>query len=346
MRFKKRFALYEPEALRYHAGVGKDTELQVAQRLVKNMISNKILHKGKLGIHALPCLAALALFASPALATRDGKLAHPVDRALQAGLAPHKALYEIKMIANHSSSQFQNLSGQMVYEWQSSCEAWISNHRFNLVYEYVDSPAMRITSDYSTYEPFDGKSMTFTSQRRRDGEIFEEIRGGASLDEPGGRPEAAYTIPEGLTFSLSDGTLFPMSHTLTVLEKTRAGQKFYSAAIFDGSDKEGPMQVTSFVGKQFAPGEIVTSLKEESADLLKTRAWKVRLAFFPLNKEDAGSDYEMDVTLHENGVISDIVIEYHDFTVSQKLVALEPVTKGCAASGGKKIEREGQRPEN
>lgn len=295
---------------------------------VKGMMSKFFSRKGQ-GICRLIASVCLTLAASGALA------APPVDRATQAGLAPHKALYEIKMIANHSNSQFQNLSGQMYYQWQPTCDAWMSSHRFNLVYEYTDTPAMRITSDYSTYEPFDGKSMTFTSQRRRDGELFEELRGGAQIGgEPGERPEAVYTIPENLTFALTDETLFPMSHTLTVLEKIREGKKFFRSAIFDGSDQDGPMQVTSFVGKPVPPDDLIKVSAGVDDKLLRTKAWNVRLAFFPLNKEDAGSDYEMNVVFHENGLISDIIIEYHDFTVSQKLVALEPLESTCGAAAG------------
>jgi hypothetical protein len=33
--------------------------------------------------------------------------------------------------------------------------------------------------------------------------------------------------------------------------------------------------------------------------------------------------------MHENGVISDMLIEYDDFSVTQKLIALEPVKSTC-----------------
>jgi len=39
------------------------------------------------------------------------------------------------------------------------------------------------------------------------------------------------------------------------------------------------------------------------------------------------ADYEMDVIFHENGIISDMFIEYKDFSVTQKLVALEKIKK-------------------
>lgn len=257
------------------------------------------------------------------------------DRASKAGLAPHKALYEIKLLTNKSSAQFVNLSGQMYYEWQSSCEAWVSNHRFNLTYEYADAPAMRITSDFSTYESFDGKTMNYTSQRKRDGHIFEEIRGLAKVSENQRESKAEYTIPEDLEFQLPEDTKFPMSHTLAVLEKINSGQKFYRTTIFDGSDKDGPLQVTSFIGKPVEKGDIIKVSTGMDEELLNSPAWNMRLAFFPMNSPDAASDYEMSVVFHENGLISDVVIDYKDFSVSQKLVALEKLTDNCGKQNTK-----------
>lgn len=37
----------------------------------------------------------------------------------------------------------------------------------------------------------------------------------------------------------------------------------------------------------------------------------------------------MSLIFHENGVVSDMVVEYKDFSVTQKLVALEPLSDAC-----------------
>ena len=57
--------------------------------------------------------------------------------------------------------------------------------------------------------------------------------------------------------------------------------------------------------------------------LLKTKAWNVRMAFFTPDKNQADPDYEMNAVFHENGIISDMLIDYNDFSVTQKLAALE-----------------------
>ncbi len=240
----------------------------------------------------------------------------------------HKALYDIKLSGTKSGSQIVNVTGKMLYEWQPSCDAWISNHRFDLYYEYADSPPMRILSDFSTYEPFDGKSMDFTSQRKRDGQLIEELRGSAELnDKLSGA--AKYTIPKGLEFNLPEGTLFPMGHTINVLKAIHEGKKIYSGTVFDGSDADGPTEINAVVVKNLAIDDLVKSSKDIDAKLMQSPARKVRMAFFPLNNASESADYEMNVALHDNGVISDMYIEYDDFTITQKLIALEPLENGC-----------------
>lgn len=243
-------------------------------------------------------------------------------------LAPHKALYNIKLLSKRSGAQIVNVNGQMFYEWAQGCDAWETNHRFNLLYEYTDSPSMRITSDFSTFETFDGESLNFSSRRMRDGELFEEVRGYATaFNEKEG--EVYYNLPEKMTYKMPKGGLFPMGHTMSVLEKLKKGEKIYNATIFDGSDEEGPKQVNAFIGKPTAVVPSVTNSKAIDQELLKAQAHKLRLAFFPVSEEEEGSEYEMDLTFHENGIISSMAIEYKDFAIAQELVALEPLGSSC-----------------
>lgn len=237
------------------------------------------------------------------------------------GLAPHKALYDIDLVATHSGSQILNISGQMVYEWRPDCDGWVTDHKFKLYYEYADTPGMRIASDFSTYETFDGKSFNYTSRRTRDGDMYQEILGHADVGDKGGK--AVYRMPEPIKYELAQGTLFPMGHTIQLIKRAEEGQKFYSAQIFDGSDEEGPIEINSFIGKSTeAKGQLLENPKID-AGMLKGRAWNVRMAVFPLKDKEEESDYEMSMNFHENGIISDMLIEYDDFSVKQKLVALE-----------------------
>jgi hypothetical protein len=253
------------------------------------------------------------------------------SRVAALGLVPHKALYDVRLVSTHSGSQIVNISGQMYYQWEQTCEAWISNHRFNMLYEYADTAPMKVSSDFLTYEPLDGQSLSFTSQRKRDNEVAEELRGQALLGA-GGAGTAQYTLPAGMHFDLPAGTLLPMGHSVALAEKIRDGQTFFKSTIFDGSDETGPVEVSAVISKPLtAPAALQKASDGGPIDrkLLDSPARKVRLAFFPLQAQDPTSDYEMTMVLHDNGIISDMTIEYDDFTVSQTLIALESVPPAC-----------------
>ena len=244
---------------------------------------------------------------------------------LRASMVPHKAIYKIEMVEKRSSSQVTNISGDMYFEWKPGCEAWATDHRFNLHYEYADSPHMHITSDFATYETFDGKRFAFNSRRHRSNELYEELRGEATTDPDSHTGHAVFSMPEGLSFDLPQGTLFPMMHTLAVLQAAKEGKRFYNTTIFDGSDDQGPNEVNAFIGAPVNAMALMTPSSKIDTSLINNKAWKIRLAFFPSSSKEPESDYEMDVIFHENGVISDMLVEYRDFSVVQKLVALEPV---------------------
>lgn len=280
----------------------------------------KKIEKKALAFSGIFCLCT-GLFSGDVLA------AGLADRAAAAMLAPHRAIYEIRLVSAQSGSQLVNVSGRMMYEWRPTCDAWISKHRFDIAYEYADTPPMTISSDFSTFEPFDGKSMDFTSQRRKDGVLYEELRGRAEHEAKTGT--ASYTMPPDLDFDLPEGTLFPVGHTLAVLEAQQAGTKFFKSVIFDGSDDQGPVEVTSFLGASVDDKDKYKGNKDIDANLMTGEAWKARLAFFPLDEMSETSDYEMSLVFHENGIITDMVINYDDFTISQDLVALEPVESDC-----------------
>lgn len=232
-------------------------------------------------------------------------------------IVPHKALYDIKMVTRHSGAQVLNIKGQMSFEWRQGCDAWTTDHRFRLRYDYADSPPMDVISDFSTYETLDGKSLIFTSRRQRNGEVYEEMRGRA------GDGKVAYSIPEGVSYDIPAETLFPMAHTVQLLQQIKRGKNFFNAVIFDGSDDEGPVEINAFVGKPVNAMAFIKPAPELNAELLNTPAHNVRMAFFPLSQDEAESDYEMNVVLHDNGIISDMLVEYDDFSVTQKLVAVE-----------------------
>jgi hypothetical protein len=237
-------------------------------------------------------------------------------------LAPHKALYDVRMASSRNGSQIMDLRGQMYYQMHQGCDNYVSDHRFILTYEYADAQPLLVTSDFSTVETMDGRQLDFTSKRRRDGELYQELKGEAkTAPQDGGL--ATYDEPADQVFELPGGTLFPIAHTKELLAAARAGQKFASKIVFDGSDDQGPVDVTAII----RPATALSLVAGDKVDgtLLENKAWEMKLAFFPRASAVATPEYELSMTLHENGVISRMMIDYQDFTVEQNLRALQTV---------------------
>ncbi len=261
--------------------------------------------------------------------------------AAQAATLPaaHRAIYDLDMVATRSGAQIIDVHGKMFYEWGPSCDAWVTNHRFNLVYEYADSPGMRISSDFTTHELKDGSTFNFSSRRSRDGKLYQDLRGHSNLQE------ATFTAPDNLRFDLPKGTLFPTAHTLRMLEEMHKGARFYSANIFDGSDEEGPIEVNTFFGEPVNAMQSIKPSDKLDMSLLNTPARRVRMAVFPLDGEEEESDYEMTMVLHDNGIISDMIIDYDDFSVRQSLVALEKINADdCGMPKKKSLPKDKSKP--
>jgi len=201
------------------------------------------------------CFCAVLLAYSPtanALGFLKGK---KVDNAeVSEILTPHKALYDINLVATRSGSQVINISGKMFYEWKPTCDA----------------------------------SFNFSARRKRDNNLYQELRGKAVVADKGG--EATFTMPDDLNFDLRKGAMFPMTHTVEMVKHAKNDKKFFQAVVFDGSDDEGPVEINTFIGKPANALSVIKPSDELDMTLLNTPAWNVRMAVFPtMNEESCGS---------------------------------------------------------
>lgn len=273
--------------------------------------------------------------ATPALAHGGIVKPPPAPDVLPfAFITPHKALYKIALVSKKSGSPVVDVRGKMYFAWRAGCDAWTTDHRFQVYYDYVGSAPLRIDSTFTTYEPFDGKSFSFNARRSRNGELYQELGGSAAMTKKGGHVD--YTVPKGVGFALKAGTFFPMLHTAEIIRQALAGHTFFNAVVFDGSDDEGPVEINTFIGRRMNGLDAVPAGPHINKALLDVPAWKIRMAFFPLLQPETGPEYEMDAVLRQNGVISTMRVEYKDFTVTQTLAALDPLDPAvCGAEQGR-----------
>lgn len=243
-------------------------------------------------------------------------------------VTPHKALYDIELLSAKNGSQILDISGQMLYELQPACDGWVTNHHFKLDYQYADGISFSAKSDFSTFEHYDGSELTFLSRRGREGEIMEEIQGRVINSESDGI-RVEFQKPQQRVERLSPQTRFPIEHSLMLLQKINEGQRFINDIVFDGSDDILAYEINAFIGESVSEDEIRAGLAEGAeigetdAAILKAPAHRLRMAFFDNAGRVEEPDYEMSFALLENNLVTDMVVEYSDFSVRQSLKAVE-----------------------
>src|SRR5712691_9670005 len=257
-------------------------------------------------------------------------LLHPgtagLASAWAADIAPHRALYSMSLGQTHGDAGVTGAGGTMAYQWGESCDGWTVEQRYRLKMGYAESADVSIASNFVTWEAKDGLHYRFNQKETRNGAEKEEIRGAAKLDGPGKGGTADFEKPEGKTFELPPGALFPSAHTMFLIDKAQAGETFISLHIFDGATVENAVLVSAVIGPKVEPD----AESAKKSPLLNRPGWRVRLAFFPADPKAEKPDYELGMLLLDNGVSHDMVIDYGDYAIRAKLDDIEALPKpGC-----------------
>lgn len=259
------------------------------------------------------------------------------EQAAPAVMTPHKAIYDFRMLGISSGSGgLSDIRGSMFYEQADACDGWTTDHRFTSEYFYPERPALLNASQYTAWEAKDRSLFQFNSERQENGNPGEQLRGAVERGADG-TAKAVFSRPADLTFDLPAGYYLPVQHTAEMISRARKGEKIFHAVLFDGTDADGPVEVNAIITKALTPAEVAAigmtaDGKPDAridAKLVNVPAWRVRMAVFPLypkeGQDGSTPSYEMDMVLHDNGVISDAVVDYRQFKLAQKLTALEAV---------------------
>lgn len=245
----------------------------------------------------------------------------------------HKALYTFKLVSAESGAGLEDVNGKLYYEQDSTCDAWTTEHRLTTVYNYAESEPVTDTDRYTSFESKDGQQFSFNADSQENDGDTEQLRGTVERDASG-TAKAVYSRPDGTAYDLPAGYFLPTGHTMEIIRHARAGDHYFSAVMFDGTDADGPVEIGTFIGKKATPEElkkIAGANPKIDRALMSPDAWHVRLAVFPLkDKAESEPAYEMDMILHDNGVVSYALIDYKAFVIEQDLAALEKIpAKKC-----------------
>jgi hypothetical protein len=252
--------------------------------------------------------------------------------AVAADIDPHRALYSLTLASARSGSGVLGATGAMYYEWGETCDGWTVEQRFRLRLAYAEAASSDLSSTLVTWEAKNGLRYRFNERRLRDGELDEELHGEAHLDGPGKGGTAEFTKPETTAIKLAPGVLFPTAHTLMLIDRAGAGDKFISREVFDGSSVGNATQITAVIGPHLDPAPLPAPNGKDTdaparSPLLQHPSWRVRLAFFSPNAATETPDYELGMRLLANGVSQDMELDYGDYVIKAELDEIEALPK-------------------
>lgn len=262
-------------------------------------------------------VGAAVLVLAPAGAQAEGVL-----------LAPHRATYELSLLRGSGSSAPVAVRGRIVYEFSgSACKGYEVS--FRQITEITPSEGEARTTDTrsTTFESGDGKTLNFRIEtlvgdrvaNTNEGEATRSGDGALSIDIKKPMPKRSDADVE---------VTFPTAQMVRSIIAARAGETAMEMKIYDGSDGGDKIYHTLNIFGQRSQEPLDDPTKDVEAMKNMTR-WRTNVSYFDNAKADANPNYKMAFQMWDNGISSDLVLDYGDFSLRGKMSKLEmlPETK-------------------
>jgi hypothetical protein len=273
----------------------------------------------RLSITLLFALTVAGAAVSPAKAANSSTPAMPTPTT---PMLAHRALYNLTLGSARDSDVIA-AHGTMGYEVTDACDGWAVRQQLRMTVTNSDGQDIQMASDYVTWESKDGLKFRYHMRQTTDTAVTSQTDGDASLSKTGGAGEAHYTTPHQTTTVLPAGTVFPMAHTIALINAAREHKHFLSLPLFDGTDENGVEN--SFI--------VVLDWKPPMATkwpvLGTLPSTNVHISFFEPQPSSMTPTYEVTMRYWENGVGDDMKMDFGDFVMNAKLGEFAPQPRHC-----------------
>ena len=276
----------------------------------------------------LPLLPRLLLAAAlAATATIPAARAVPADGV---ALAPHRAVYDLKLLKSHGTRGVAAVRGRILYDFSgNACDGY--DLKFRQLSELDSGEGKTVLSDLNstTWEDAKAKAFRFSSQTRTNDKAGDPVNGEAE------RRAKAVAIslskPKHKALRIPPDAVFPTEHMRRIIAAARAGQNMLELPVYDGSETGEKLYNTfTLIGKAIPPGaRPPTDAAAKVPALDKLTRWPVTISYFDKladserRKGEQTPVYVIGFQLYENGISRKLVLDYNDFTIEGDMTSLE-----------------------
>ena len=252
-------------------------------------------------------------------------------------LAPHRAIYDLKLAKTSGSRGVEAVRGRILYDFSgNACDGY--ELQFRQVSELDSGEGKTALSDLrsTTWEAGNAGVFRFNSQNLVDDKRTDLVDGHA--DRNAKTVAVSLSKPKEKTFTVPVGAVFPTEHMRRIIIAAREGKSILEFPVYDGSETGEKLYNTlTVIGKAIVPGaKPPDDAAAKIPELAKLTRWPVTISYFErenAKKEQTGEQtpvYAISFELYENGISRALVLEYSDFTIKGEMTSLDLKTpKPC-----------------
>jgi EipB-like len=246
--------------------------------------------------------------------------------ALAASLAPHRAFYVLEADRLDDKGGITSIAGKLAYEITGNdCEGYAVNYR--IANRYVQGEGSPQTQDIrmTSFESGDGSELDMKQKSYNNGNLDSESRVKASKPKAGGAGSGEFEGKENKTFEIAADAVFPTAFQKQLMADAEKGETRSAAVVFEGSDDLKSTRAVGFIGAKKPVGKLASGADAETLEALnKLPYWPVTVSYYALDaKGDEPPTYSASFNMLENGVSTDLVLDYGSYSLKGKLEKIE-----------------------
>jgi len=243
-------------------------------------------------------------------------------QAANVNLAAHRAVYDLSFLRGSGSAAPVSAQGRIVYEFTgSACKGYqVSFRQLTEITPSEGEPRLTDTRSL-TFESGDGKTFHYRIENLVGGRVATTNEGEATRSGDGSL-SIDITKPMQKKSDNDVDVIFPTAQMIKSIEAARNKESTVEMKIYDGSDGGDKIyQTLNIIGHGTKdalndPTKTTPAMKDMSR-------WRVTVSYFDIAKSDSTPAYTLSFNMWENGVSSDLVLDYGDFALKGTMTKLD-----------------------
>jgi EipB-like len=248
-------------------------------------------------------------------------------------LAPHRAYYDLEAGRLDGNAGISAISGKLAFEISgSACNGYAVSYRVANRYTQGEGSAPQITDNQQTsFESGDGLELDMQQKNFVNAKLLTQSRIKVKKPKAGEAGEGEIIAAETTSIKTDAKAVFPTEYQRLLSAAALAGESRFEALVFEGSDGDKPMRAIAFIGPRKESGALAneTQATLQNADALNQMPfWRVSVSYYSANgRGDDAPLYQATFNMLENGVSTDLLLDYGTYALKGKLSKIEMLKK-------------------